>query len=80
MTLQKTFMVWLVSLVVVIAIIATVLLSSREANRLNLQLAQRRLRPARWMIRSMPLVGAVPFLRTAPSDSVVRRHFRICGV
>lgn len=42
MTLQKTFTVWLVSLVVVIAIIATVLLSSREANRLNLQLAQER--------------------------------------
>ncbi|HEY9044079.1 MAG TPA: Cache 3/Cache 2 fusion domain-containing protein, partial [Rheinheimera sp.] len=42
MTLQKTFTVWLVSLVVVIAIIATVLLSSREANRLNLQLTQER--------------------------------------
>ncbi len=42
MTLQKTFTVWLVSLVVVIAIIATVLLSSREANRLNLQLTLER--------------------------------------
>lgn len=42
MTIQRTFIVWLVGLVVVIALVATVLLSSREANRLNSQLLEQR--------------------------------------
>lgn len=42
MSLQKTFIVWLTSLVVVIAVIVLVLISGREANKLTQQLDQER--------------------------------------
>lgn len=42
MTLQRSFFIWLISLVVVIAIVAITLLSNREANKLTMQLEQER--------------------------------------
>jgi methyl-accepting chemotaxis protein len=79
MTLQKTFITWLVGLVVVIAVIVIALISGREASKLSQQLEQERQQLGREIIALLTLTDNLMLAQVQSSMRLLNQRIEQSG-
>lgn len=79
MTLQKTFVVWLTGLIIIVAVVVIALVSSREAGKLTQQLEQERSQLAREIVALLTLTDSLMLAQVKSSMRLLNQRIEQSG-